>query len=672
MDQLPPVYNQSSQPPQVPPASPRSTIQPLYPEPRRSKLPIVITAIIIVLALGTVAFAYIEKIGPFKVASYSESTFFTNLLKKGAGIHSASYMASAALNVGPRAAGAEPFTTKISNTAALRQKYQNDVKRANDVSSIVNLLQSATGNYYTGFYEIPTVQTNGKTAKPKTKPYPASLQALKESLGNNSYYKTLTFKDPGTGKEYDYKLTDNGSNFALTVTFETGDAISAIKRGYNYAATTTPVQGMTATFTKASYTYLYLQSEPPKPFIVELGEMMRQMPPDVDVSGSVSAATDFKQGALADWLFNFNAQGSFGDLSYKVNVDALKKGSDYYFKINNMPSILFGSYATIKGKWVKVTSQVATTSKNSYSSDLGSELPKLEKEYKEKRDKIIKLLVKAASIADEEKLVAFKSSPRKEKIEGRELVRYDITIRKEAILPFYKKLGQEVDSNPDYSDFKGIVDQGLIEYLESKEFDEVFDYYNKNSEYIFWTDIAGFPAAIQNTLRIIPPDTATQLKGKQVNIIFKLGLNDINKPVTIEAPTGAVSLETVMKDFEKNAYGSDGELAAMKSNLSFVRSQAEIVYDKTKQSYGTKPFTLGACKQTASTLFANKDVFASITKATNDNPSKATCVSKGTTGKVTSYAVSVPLPDDADYSWCIDSTGQSKQIMGNLKSDSCE
>ena len=109
----------------------------------------------------------------------------------------------------------------------------------------------------------------------------------------------------------------------------------------------------------------------------------------------------------------------------------------------------------------------------------------------------------------------------------------------------------------------------------------------------------------------------------------------------------------------------------MRANLSLLRSQAELVWDNSDGGYGLKAFALGPCKQTASTLFGDKEIFSIIDKATNGDPSNATCVSKMLSGKVNSYAISVPFSDSPGYSWCVDSSGSSKQITGALKKDGC-
>ncbi|HAO65041.1 TPA: hypothetical protein DCQ44_03625, partial [Candidatus Taylorbacteria bacterium] len=341
------------------------------------------------------------------------------------------------------------------------------------------------------------------------------------------------------------------------------------------------------------------------------------------------------------------------------------------------PSIV-GSYASLKGKWIKISAEPSTSTDKIAGYNqfdyVSQELQSAEKTYKEQRQNLVTFLKKAAEIGDQLQVIEFKNPPRQETVDGRSLTRYDIQFRKDAILPFYQKLSAELKKDPTFSkSYDPLADQGAIDYLQSKEFSQVFDYMNQNTQLIFWTDDQGYPAIVEEILRVVPPDTATQLKDKQVNVEIKLSLNDINKPVIVLVPENATPISEIMTEIEKNQYGYDvsGE-AKMQAALSSVRAQSEVVYSSSKNSYGANPYPLGACKQTVGTLFGNADLFKLIQQATNNDSAKATCISQGTSGKVSSYAVSAPLSSDQTYSWCVDSTGTSKQIKGSVKSSVCK
>jgi len=675
--QTPPVITKSPEVKEVPDqklinniVSPVSEIKPIDPkqapvitpfnvqmpaaEPahRSSKLLLVITVIILFVAFGGVGFAYFMKIGPFAKIPYTEANLISGLLGKFSDIKTASYAFSTSFNVGPRDPGALPFTIQVSNEGPLRQQYQNDSDRSKSISNLLFLLRLKNGKY------------------------PATLDALKP--GNSMSGSNFSVNDPISQKPYTYTLTDSGKNFALTASFETDNAISTISKSYGFVATTTIINNKNVTFTKDSSQYLYLPTEPPKPFLVSLSDSVKMLPPAISAQIAAGATTDWTSSSQSDWKFNLDGSGDFGDLTYAVNVDALRKAGSYYFRINKIPSLFLASIASIKGQWVKIDPSLGSTASsilggyNEFSS-IASQFPNSEDAYKKSNLAMIDFIKKTAGFADSENLFTFKNPPNKETVDNQSLYKFDLKINRGAILPFYRNLVAEAAKNPDNTLGTLTNDQGALEYLQSKEFDDVFNYLDQNTNVTVWADQNGFPAILQYTMRVVPPDTAVQLKDKQANLIFKLVISGINEPVTIDVPTNTKPIQQVIDEFTKNQsdYNGTTSVLATKERLSQVRISAELLYDKVK-GYGTKVFPMGVCTQAVNTLFEDKNVYEEIKTASGGDASKATCVSTMTGGKVTSYAVSVPLETSPGYSWCIDSTGASKQITGSLSGSVCK
>lgn len=614
------------------------------------KKPALITlGILVLLSLaGGVAYAYFYKIGPFARIPYTESNLFSGLLLKSSEITSSAYSFSGELKVEPRDKDAVPFTLQVTNEGALREQYQHDAERAQSVSQLLNEL-SRTGA-----------------------PYPGTLQRVKDAITarGSSYYSRgpLSITDPVSGKPYGYTVSPDGQTFALAVTFESPGAVSQIKQGYSFSEETTRIEGKTVTFTQESSPYLYFSSEPPKPFLVTLGEMMSYLPGEIQAKIGVSAASEWKN-ENADWKFNVDAEGDFGDLTYKINVDALKKDALYYFRVNNIPSLFTSSLPIEKGQWVKIDPSLATStdpySYNQFSS-LASSLEEGEKQYKEERAQLVEFMKKMVIFADEEKLARFKNPPHSETVDGQLLYRYDIETRKEALLPFYKKLVAEAQANKGTTYSKLLNDPGMIDYLESEEFSQVFDYVQKNTTTTLWVDTRGYPARLEYSMRIVPPDTATSLKDKQVRVTWTMTFSDINKPVDIEEPKDAKPLQEVIDGTAMGAARNKGSAAALKANLATIQTQAELYYD-TNNSYSKVAFPLGTCKNSPNTMFADATIDRAITSAVSSGGGAGTCVASKD-----AYAVAVPIKNLAGYQWCIDSTGNSKQITGALTASVCQ
>ncbi len=105
-----------------------------------------------------------------------------------------------------------------------------------------------------------------------------------------------------------------------------------------------------------------------------------------------------------------------------------------------------------------------------------------------------------------------------------------------------------------------------------------------------------------------------------------------------------------------NAARSKGNDAAIQSNLSAIRTQAEIYYGSTgNNTYGTPQ---SACTANAGTLWADTTIARSVT-ATDVTNGAGNVVCNSTTQ---AYAVSSALLAGigTNMFWCVDSTGNAK------------
>ncbi len=113
-----------------------------------------------------------------------------------------------------------------------------------------------------------------------------------------------------------------------------------------------------------------------------------------------------------------------------------------------------------------------------------------------------------------------------------------------------------------------------------------------------------------------------------------------------------------------NGARDKGSDAGVKSNLTGIRGQAEILND-TWGGYGVDAtptsFSAGVCAATPDTLFADPKIVAQITAAgyasNGGSMSQGSCVSTNI-----AWAVSVPLKENPSNSWCVDSRGTSRVV----------
>jgi hypothetical protein len=597
---------------------PMGTVAPIIKSPRNvgRYFAVILTVVAILLIGGGVAFAYNQGIWPFSTSEYREGNLLGGILQKSSTIHSLTYRMTTSAEIAPRDADAKPFNFQIPDQSSIDKSYNDDYLKMSAVSKILQALQFSSGP-----------------------PYPATLAKVISDY--NKIYQTSSFSgsnaisdiDPITKKPFIYIVSPDRKKYALSVTFETSNALKEIRSSYNYSPTTTPIRDKTVTFTSdTKNSYFYLPERAPDPFLVQLSKAAAYAPSEGSFAFSFGASTDFDK---SDWNFNLDGKGDLGDVTYKIDMDAVRKDDTYYLRINNFPALPFlGDLASLKGQWINL-SQGSTTSSYNPLSSVSEEIPDLEKNYKQERATSTAFLIEAAKLADEGKLIEFKNPPHKEKINGVSLYRYDLRVRKEAILPFYQKLLDEAKTKPELMPQTLFEDEGLLTYLQSSEFSDAYDYIDKNISIILWVDNKGFPARWEYDLRIVPPDTATQLATKQINLHLVMDFMNINEPVDISTPTNVKSLQEL--------FGVQSDQTSVRLKLSSFRGNAEIYYDSHHSTYS------GLCASGDENL------------AASSYPSKK---APQCSSKAQAYAVAAEI-QPSGY-WCVDSLGFSGSITTPL------
>jgi len=269
---------------------------------------------------------------------------------------------------------------------------------------------------------------------------------------------------------------------------------------------------------------------------------------DATLSLSMSTQTDFRT-ADADWKTHVQATSASKGLSFSFDVDALRKAGVYYLRVNEMPEMFFlflGGLA--KGEWIKLDpkERPANAKVGSEVDALAQGIPDAEASYRASREDGIKLLQEAVSAADDGRLFMFKNKPTSERVEGRTLYRYDITLRKEVVVSFYERLLQR-KNELNLKNVDGLINTQTLQYLKSAEWNDTLDDIQNNTTISMLLDTKGVPVEVTCRMRIVPPSEVAELKDKQVTALLKLTLTDMNTPLAIEAPEGAKSFEEMLR-----------------------------------------------------------------------------------------------------------------------------
>lgn len=114
-----------------------------------------------------------------------------------------------------------------------------------------------------------------------------------------------------------------------------------------------------------------------------------------------------------------------------------------------------------------------------------------------------------------------------------------------------------------------------------------------------------------------------------------------------------------------NSARAKGSDAAVKSNLSNIRAQAEILYDTygCYSNSGTCQATMLSSCTGANTIFANANVTQQINAAQTAGGGTAVC---NTAINGVAWAASTALKTPGAGFWCVDSAGASKPLTTAL------
>ncbi len=107
--------------------------------------------------------------------------------------------------------------------------------------------------------------------------------------------------------------------------------------------------------------------------------------------------------------------------------------------------------------------------------------------------------------------------------------------------------------------------------------------------------------------------------------------------------------------------------SAIKSNMANIRAQAEIFYDDPAAGNGTYTGVCGNANVIAQMNAANTAAgVAAAFSTTLTTPGSATQSVCHVAANGSAWAANVPLKTSSANSWCVDSTGASKQITAGF------
>ncbi|MES2215799.1 MAG: thrombospondin type 3 repeat-containing protein [Patescibacteria group bacterium] len=506
----------------------------------KGKYVTIVLIVIIAIAVGGAAYAYMQKIGPFSSPPYNENSMASDIFQGIAKIKTAGYSLALDVMSQPREADAKSFTSSVPGSSAKLEAYKRDQDRARDIQDLLSKLRS---------YQY------------KSKTFPQTLQVLPDVADIKI-------------DSYKYTRRDAGTDYNLSVTFETPEAAASIRK--YMVGTSSRATGNTIVFNNDSSNYINLPAKPSNPSLIDVSSLqdyLQYVPAAFKANVVFSGASEKKADNTVNGRIRLVGSTDYNDINIAIDAEAMKVDDNVYFMVHKFPAFFF-DISKLKEKWVKMTPEDLAGYGARY---LGGDADRSQQQIQETKERVIEGIKLFLTIADTHRALMPTRAPVKEQLNGHEVYRYELQFNKNTMAEFYKDLTSQfeqkfVEKNP----IK--FSEATYDYLKSPEFDEVFDYFRSNTILTLWANGDGIPEQVRYSVRMVPADDAKN-KDYQVRFTSTLALIDINQPIHIEAPAGSMTLDDAviaMSGVTKEEYALQKQERAVSSVRAALSTYKQI------------------------------------------------------------------------------------------------
>ncbi len=328
---------------------------------------------------------------------------------------------------------------------------------------------------------------------------------------------------------------------------------------------------------------------------------------NMDISSSdLSQASDFKiinfnsKGAVdfsdkENIKFNNNMSSKIGDIELGADIRMINES--LYLSLTKAPELGFFSLKPLENKWIVITQDgTSNLANNPILGSIPLTMYPSDKLTDEQTEKIMELVKNA-------KIVKITKKHLPQIIDGSLAYHFDFELDKQGIISFIKELRSYIITI-DASSSDNIPE------INDEDLNKGLSYIN-NFKGEIWVGVFNeLPYKISTNFKVIDPDN----KDKGFSLVSAdISYHEWNKPVSVEVPTGAVSIEEMLKSvfggfsnstpeesttqddniktfdmadpiYLDAAKTKNGD-ATIKSILSGMRANAELFYDNSKYSY---------------------------------------------------------------------------------------
>lgn len=368
----------------------------------------------------------------------------------------------------------------------------------------------------------------------------------------------------------------------------------------------------------------------------------------IDSSNMNMSSTDLSQ--VGDFkMINFNSKGAV-DFSDKENIKfsnnmfskigEIELGADVrminkslYLSFTKAPELGFFSLKTIENKWVVIKQN---ESSNLVNNPLLGSMPlnmyPSNNFTEERSEKIMELLKNA-------KIVKITKKHFPQMIDGNLAYHFDFELDRQGIISFITELRSYIITIDASS-------SGGIPEINDEDLNKIISYID-NFKGEIWVGVFNkLPYKISTNFNVIDPDDLN--KGFSF-VSADISYSEWNKPVSVEVPNGAVSIEEMLK----SGFGGFSNSISEESSFLYQEltpKQKESIDDITTSDINN-PFYLEAAKtkngdSTIKSILGGMIANAELFYDNNKNSYKGYCRDKGEFG---AYQSAIKLPNGTVY-----------------------
>jgi protein-disulfide isomerase len=550
--------------------------------------------IFLVIAGGYAGASFYFKLWPFQ-SKLNKQLAFEQLFDKIQQINSSSYQVKLDAKTNPREAGAVPFI-EAPQAENQNNSLEADQNRLRDLKSIQSAL------------ELYKVDHNNL--------YPEKLDQLKDYLQIST-------------AAYQYSSSADKTDYSLTITFETTDAVDALKKSYN---TNQPlIENQKVTFTKKTinnYYYLDTPISQSSPSLLMGG--LGIIPADASLTINAGGTSQKNQDQAADASFNFGGTFSMGDMQFAAEAELIKKAETSYIKINKLPGMFFVSLEDLKNKWIKIMPEDLISF--DYLTFLGNFLNQKE----ENNNSVLKQLQVATQLLQDEAVLSVDYSLPDEIIDNQKAFAYNVSYDETKVAAWYTHLIDKLKL--EFGD-KALMkaDEKTLQKIKDPAFEKFLAYQKNNSKLKLLIDkTTGYPIKFVYSMRFVPTDDWRTLKNKQLDLSLDLSLKNINQPIQVAAPADFIPFADAwltITGMTKEEY----EFQKQTSNIDSLRRALSTYYQYAK----AYPETLDQLKT------STKDLKAKFGETSSSQPDDYLNLSVGLGGSSSDLQLIKAIPNDA-------------------------